>query len=67
MYTTLKLYYLHQQELLSEIYNILKLHMHSKDLARAIHAYISKMHGGKYGWVSKISGLLKGNMSMVKN
>merc|ERR1712070_538330 len=59
MYTTLKLYYLHQQELLSEILNILKLHMHSKSLAKMIAMYISKMHGGNYGWVAKISALLK--------
>jgi hypothetical protein len=67
MYTTLKLYYLHQQELLSEILSILKLHMHSKSLARVIFAYIRKMHGGHYGWVGKISAILKGYMKMNKN
>jgi hypothetical protein len=64
MYTTLKLYYLHQQELLSEILNILKMHMHSKSLAKTIYGYISKMHGGHYGWVGKISTLLKSHMNM---
>jgi hypothetical protein len=67
MYTTLKLYYLHQQELLSEILNILKMHMHSKSLAKMIYSYISKMHGGKYGWVRKITALLKSSMKMNKN
>jgi hypothetical protein len=67
MYTTLKLYYLHQQELLSEILSILKLHMHSKSLARVIFAYIRKMHGGHYGWVGKISMILKSYMKMNKN
>lgn len=67
MYTTLKLYYLHQQELLSEILSILKLHMHSKSLARVIFAYIRKMHGGHYGWVGKISTILKSYMKMNKN
>merc|ERR1711990_281356 len=67
MYTTLKLYYLHQQELLSEILSILKLHMHSKQLASVIFAYIRKMHGGHYGWVGKISAILKSYMKMNKN
>merc|ERR1712146_158816 len=67
MYTTLKLYYLHQQELLSEILNILQMHMHSKSLAKTIYAYIRTMHGGKYGWVSKITALLKSSMKMTKN
>ena len=67
MYTTLKLYYLHQQELLSEILNILRMHMHSKSLAKTIYAYIRRMHGGHYGWVAKITALLKSSMKMTKN
>ena len=67
MYTTLKLYYLHQQELLAEILNILKLHMHSADLAKTIQAYISKMHAGNYGWVKQISTLVSSNMKMHTN
>merc|ERR1711990_1283070 len=62
MYTTLKLYYLHQQELLAEVLAILKQHMHSQDLAKQLHKYISQMHGGNFGWVKKISTLLKSHM-----
>ena len=67
MYTTLKLYYLHQQELLSEILDILKKHMHSKGLARTLSVYIKRMHGGKYGWVRQITSVLNKSMKMNRN
>lgn len=67
MYTTLKLYYLHQQELLNEVLQILKLHIHSLDLAKTLTAYIATMQGGNYGWVKSITTLLRANMKIDQN
>merc|ERR1712176_1741215 len=57
MYTTLKLYYLHQQELLNQVLAILKEHVHSRQLASTLFAYIKQMHGANFGWVSRIEAL----------
>ena len=64
MYTTLKLYYLHQQELLNEVLSILKLHIHSADLAKTLMAYMATMRGGSFGWVAQITALLKTHLKM---
>jgi hypothetical protein len=67
MYTTLKLYYLHQQELLNQVLAILKEHVHSKQLAQTLYAYVRQMHGKNFGWVSKIEALLKGHLKATLN
>lgn len=67
MYTTLKLYYLHQQELLNQVLAILKEHVHSKQLASTLYAYVKQMHGKNFGWVSKIEALLKGHLKATLN
>lgn len=64
MYTTLKLYYLHQQELLNQVLAILKEHIHSKELASTLFAYIRTMHGKNFGWVSQIEALLKSHINL---
>jgi hypothetical protein len=67
MYTTLKLYYLHQQELLNEVLSILKLHIHSADLAKTLMSYMATMRGGSFGWVAQITTLLKTHLKMEVN
>jgi len=67
MYSTLKVYYLHQQELLNEVLSILKLHIHSADLAKTLAGYIKTMHGGNYKWVGSITALLNSHMKMEEN
>lgn len=62
MYTTLKLYYLHQQELLQQVLALLNEHMHSHDLERTMKNYLKIMHGKNFGWVDGIETLLKKNM-----
>lgn len=62
MYTTLKLYYLHQQELLNQVLAILKEHIHSHQLAQTLHTYITRMEGKNFGWVSSIESLLKSHL-----
>jgi hypothetical protein len=62
MYTTLKLYYLHQQELLNQVLAILKEHVHSAQLAAVLKGFIARMHGKNFGWISSIEALLKSHM-----
>ena len=64
MYTVLKLYYLHQQELLNQVLAILKEHIHSAELAATMRTYIGTMQGANFGWISKIQALLKANIKM---
>merc|ERR1712070_563730 len=67
MYTVLKLYYLHQQELLNQVLSILKEHIHSKELALTLRDYFATLQGKNFGWVSKIEGLLKSHIKMHTN
>jgi hypothetical protein len=67
MYTTLKLYYLHQQELLNQVLSILKEHIHSRELAGTLHSYIKQMHGHNAGWVSHIEKVLTDHMTPSMN
>ena len=64
MYSTLKLYYLNQQELLAEVLEILRSHLNSHQLAHRMFAYMKELHGGNYSWVNQIKGLLKKHMKM---
>lgn len=64
MYTTLKLYYLHQQELLNQVLAILKEHIHSRQLASTLFTYIKQMHGANFGWVARIEALLKSHINL---
>ena len=64
MFSTLKLYYLHQQELLNEILEILRNHIHSAQLAKTLTTYIASMQGGSYGWLTKLTTLLKSHVDM---
>ena len=62
MYTTLKLYYLHQQELLQQVLSLLNEHLHSHDLEKTMMNYLKIMHGKNFGWVDNIEKLLHHNM-----
>ena len=64
MYTVLKLYYLHQQELLNQVLALLKEHIHSAELAATMKTYIGTMQGANFGWIAKIQALLKSNIKM---
>jgi len=64
MYTVLKLYYLHQQELLNQVLAILKEHIHSAELASTLRTYIGTMQGKNFGWVNDIEALLKSHIKM---
>jgi len=64
MYTTLKLYYLHQQELLNQVLAILKEHVHSRQLASTLFTYVKQMHGANFKWVSQIEALLKSHINL---
>jgi hypothetical protein len=64
MFSTLKLYYLHQQELLNEILEILRNHIHSAQLAKELTSYIASMQSGSYGWLTKLSAVLKKHVTM---
>merc|ERR1711988_67676 len=64
MYTTLKLYYLHQQELLNQVLAILKEHIHSRELASTLFAYMKQMHGANFKWVASIEALLKSHINL---
>jgi hypothetical protein len=64
MYTVLKLYYLHQQELLNQVLALLKEHIHSAQLAETLRAYIGTMQGANAGWVAQMEALLKSHIKM---
>merc|ERR1712147_88812 len=68
MFTTLKLYYLHQQELLNQVLALLKEHIHSKELAATLMSYIGTMQSSKmFGWLSNIKSILTTHMDASLN
>jgi hypothetical protein len=53
--------------LLNEVLSILKLHIHSADLAKTLMAYMGTMNGGSFGWTAQITALLKAHLKMEVN
>jgi hypothetical protein len=66
MFMTLKLYYLHQQELLNEVLEIIRTHKSSENMLKQLKIYLKNAKGSNYGWIKKINALLDKHMITSK-